>query len=58
LRAPCVDEKYSRTFKPSRKFALIGVSMILPDGLAIRPRIPPSWRTWSIEPRAPDVTMQ
>ena len=25
--------------RPSRKFAVIGVSMISPDGLAIRPRM-------------------
>src|SRR5918995_1906734 len=54
LRAPWVDEKYSSTERPSRKLALIGVSMISPDGLAIRPRIPPSWRIWSTEPRALD----
>jgi hypothetical protein len=58
LRAPCVELKYSSTFRPSRKFALIGVSMILPDGFAIRPRMPPSWRIWSIDPRAPEDTMQ
>ena len=40
LRAPCVELKYSSTVRPSRKLALIGVSMILPDGLAIRPRMP------------------
>ena len=32
-----VDLKYSSTVSPSRKLALIGVSMILPDGLAIKP---------------------
>ena len=36
--------KYCRTFRPSRKFAVIGVSMIEPSGLAIRPRMPASWR--------------
>ena len=30
--------------RPSRKFAVIGVSMISPEGLAIRPRMPASWR--------------
>jgi hypothetical protein len=58
LRAPCVELKYSSTFSPSRKFALIGVSMISPEGLAISPRIPASCRIWSIEPRAPEATMQ
>ena len=28
------------TARPSRKFAVIGVSMISPDGLAIKPRMP------------------
>ena len=32
LRAPCVEMKYCSTFRPSRKFAMIGVSMISPDG--------------------------
>src|SRR5882724_9215744 len=54
LRAPWVDEKYSSTDRPSRKLDMIGVSMISPDGLAIRPRMPPSWRIWSCEPRAPE----
>jgi hypothetical protein len=44
LRAPCVEMKYCSTVRPSRKFAVIGVSMISPDGLAIRPRMPASWR--------------
>ena len=30
------------TESPSRKFAVIGVSMISPEGLAIRPRMPAS----------------
>ena len=34
LRAPCVEMKYSRTFSPSRKLAVMGVSRISPDGLA------------------------
>ena len=36
--------KYCSTVRPSRKFAVIGVSMISPDGLAIRPRMPASCR--------------
>jgi hypothetical protein len=36
------------------KFEMIGLSMISPDGLAIRPRMPASWRIWSCEPRAPE----
>lgn len=35
------DEVLS-TFRPSRKFAVIGVSMMEPSGFAIRPRIPAS----------------
>ena len=42
LRAPWVEMKYWRTSRPSRKFALIGVSMIEPSGFAISPRIPAS----------------
>ena len=33
---------------------MIGVSMIEPSGLAIRPRMPASWRIWAGEPRAPE----
>ena len=54
LRAPWVEMKYWRTFRPSRKFAVIGVSMIEPSGLAIRPRMPASWRICAAEPRAPE----
>src|SRR6185437_15364398 len=53
--------KYSSTDSPSRKFDLIGLSMISPMppvsffcGFAIRPRIPTSWRIWSREPRLPE----
>ena len=35
-----VSRAFTCTFRPSRKFAVIGVSMIDPSGLAIRPRIP------------------
>src|SRR6185436_10730500 len=51
LRAPCVEMKYSSTDRPSRKFALIGFSMISPDGLAIRPRMAASWRICWVEAR-------
>src|SRR6266436_438261 len=61
LRAPCVEMKYSSTDSPSRKFDLIGLSMISPMppvsffcGFAIRPRIPASCRIWSREPRLPE----
>ena len=38
--APWVELKYSRTFRPSLKDDLIGVSIISPEGLAIKPLIP------------------
>jgi hypothetical protein len=43
--------------RPSRKFAVIGVSMISPEGLAMRPRMPASWRICCGEPRAPESAM-
>ena len=53
--------KYSSTVRPSRKFDLIGDSMISPIppvsffcGLAIRPRMPASCRIWSRDPREPE----
>ena len=54
MRAPWVEMKYCSTFKPSRKFAVIGVSMMEPSGFAIRPRMPASWRICAAEPRAPE----
>ena len=48
--APCVEMKNSKTVRPSRKFARIGISMISPDGSAIRPRMPASCRIWFVEP--------
>ena len=42
LRAPWVELKYSKTVKPSLKFEIIGVSIISPEGFAIKPRIPAS----------------
>ena len=38
------DEVLRARVRPSRKFAVIGVSMISPEGLAIRPRMAASWR--------------
>jgi hypothetical protein len=46
--------KYCSTVSPSRKFAVIGVSMISPDGFAMRPRMPASWRICCALPRAPE----
>ncbi len=54
LRAPCVEIKYCNTSKPSRKLAVIGVSIIEPSGLAIKPRIPASCLICAADPRAPD----
>ena len=50
--------KYCSTESPSRKFAVIGVSMTSPEGLDIRPRMPASWRTCSREPRAPESAIR
>jgi hypothetical protein len=49
--------KYCSTFSPSRKFEVIGFSMISPEGRAIRPRMPASWRICCLEPRAPESAM-
>ena len=57
LRAPRAAVKYSRIFIPSRKLALIGISIVLPVAEAIRPRIPASWRICLIEPRAPETAI-
>ena len=57
LRAPWVEMKYSSTVRPSMKLALIGRSMISPFGLAMRPRMPASWRICLIEPRAPELAI-
>ena len=54
FRAPWVEMKYCSTVRPSRKFAVIGVSMISPEGFAISPRIPASCRICCAEPRAPE----
>ena len=54
LRAPCADMKYSSTSRPSRKFDLIGSSMVLPVVSAINPRIPASCLICLSEPRAPE----
>ena len=39
------------------KFAFTGRSMISPFGLAIRPRMPASWRICLNEPRAPELAI-
>ena len=40
-----------------RKLVVIGNSMISPEGLAMRPRMPESWRICCREPRAPESAM-
>ena len=57
LRAPWVELKYSRTFRPSLNDEMIGVSIISPDGLAISPRIPASCLICAAEPRAPECAI-
>ena len=57
LRAPWVEMKYWSTDNPSRKLVVIGVSMISPEGLAMRPRMPASCRICCAEPRAPESAM-
>ena len=54
LRAPCAEMKYSSTSSPSRKFDLIGSSIVRPDVSAINPRIPASCLICLSEPRAPE----
>src|SRR4029078_7219519 len=48
------DIKYCSAVNPSLKFEMIGVSMISPEGLAIRPRMPASWRICAGGLRAPE----
>ena len=52
--APCVELKYSSTDRPSLKFEIIGVSIISPEGLAIKPLIPASCFIWACDPLAPE----
>ena len=52
--APCVELKYSNTDKPSLKFDIIGVSIISPEGLAIKPLIAANCFIWAVEPLAPE----
>ena len=52
--APCVELKYSKAVRPSLKFAVIGVSMISPEGFAINPLIPANCFICAAEPLAPE----
>ncbi len=54
FRAPWVEIKNSDIVKPSRKEALIGNSMVFPEGFAIKPRIPANWVKLEMFPRAPE----
>ena len=49
--------KYCRTFRPSRRLEVMGVSRISPEGLDIRPRMPASWRICCLLPRDPESDM-
>ena len=55
LRRAVRRDEVLQDVQASRKFAVIGVSMISPSGFAIRPRMPASWRICAAEPRAPGV---
>ncbi len=52
--APWVDIKYSNTSRPSLNDALIGNSIILPEGFAISPLIPANCLIWDLDPLAPE----
>ena len=52
--APCVELKYSKAVRPSLKFAVIGVSIISPEGFAINPLIPANCFICAAEPLAPE----
>ena len=51
--APCVELKYSKAVKPSLKLDVIGLSIISPEGFAIKPLIPANCFIWAAEPLAP-----
>ena len=55
--APCDDMKNSNTVSPSRKFALIGTSMILPCVSAMLPLIAASCLIWEMLPLAPEFAI-
>ena len=54
LRAPCVEIKYCCAVRPSLKLAVIGVSIIEPSGLAIKPLMPANCLICAGEPLAPE----
>ena len=49
--------KYSKAVSPSLKFAVIGVSIISPDGLAINPLMPANCFICAAEPLAPEFAI-
>ena len=51
--APCVELKYSKAVNPSLKLDVIGLSIISPDGFAIRPLIPANCFICAADPLAP-----
>ncbi len=51
---PCDEMKNSDIVNPSRKHERIGISILSPFGLAIRPRIPDNCTKLPILPRAPE----
>ena len=53
--APCVELKYSKAVNPSLKLAVMGVSIISPDGFAIRPLIPANCFICAADPLAPEL---
>src|SRR5580658_4031997 len=57
LRAPCVEMKYSRTERPSRKEDLIGRGIISPRGFDTSPFMPAICRICWLFPRAPESTI-
>ena len=52
-----MELKYSKTLSPSLKEDLIGVSIISPDGLAIKPLIPASCLICAADPLAPECAI-
>ena len=46
--------KYSKIVKPSLKLEIIGVSIISPEGFAIKPLIPANCFIWAGDPLAPE----
>ncbi len=54
---PCVEMKYSSTFRPSLKLDLMGTLIVRPDGSATRPLMPASCPSCPRFPLAPEVAI-